>query len=74
MEVVDVEEIRKMKKTDLKALIENFVKSDEKVCILDNVDVKSVRQIIYRKKYKIRISVRNNKIVLTKIGDRYGSH
>lgn len=66
MEIVNVEEIRKIKKADLKEFIENFAKSDERVCILDNADVKTVKRFIYRKKYKIRVSKKDDKIVLTK--------
>lgn len=68
MEVLANEEIKKMKiKKAIKETIENFIKSDEKVCILDNVNTKSIRSYIRFKKYKIRVSKRGNKVVLTKM-------
>ncbi|MEM5868331.1 MAG: hypothetical protein QXG39_10490 [Candidatus Aenigmatarchaeota archaeon] len=58
---------RQWKKYKVKEIIENFVKSNEKVCIIDNVNRSSVKSYIRKKGYKIKVSVKDNKIILMKI-------
>lgn len=54
-------------KNRVKDIIDKFIESNEKVCIIDNVSEASIRSLISRKKYEIRISKYCDKIVLTKI-------
>lgn len=55
------------KAQSVKKIVEDFIKSDEKVCIIDNASKSSVKSFVRRKGYKIKVSVKDDKIVLTKM-------